>query len=257
MVRVGRGASRRGDVRPREPESPRVDNPVMFHSWCTITFLHWRYPAARVQRLLPNGLTVQECDGSAWVGLLPFLMDSVRAPGVPALPWLSRFPETNVRTYVRGPDGRTGIWFFSLDAARLPAVAAARVGYGLPYVWSEMSVRSDGARWVYRSRRHADADVGCAATVQVGPALTLPEQGPADRFVTARHRLYSVFMGRLIAADAEHATWPLRRARVTRLEQNLVQAAGLPAPTGEPLVHASSGVRVRIGMWRPVRTQSA
>src|SRR2546430_14347972 len=106
-----------------------------------------------VQALLPAGLTVQTFDGTAWVGLIPFLMVGVRAPGVPALPWLSRFPETNVRTYVRGRDGRSGIWFFSLDATRLPAVVAGRSGFGLPYPWAAVSVRRSGAMIAYRSRR--------------------------------------------------------------------------------------------------------
>ncbi len=50
------------------------------------------------------------------------------------MPWVSRFCETNVRTYVRDSHGRAGIWFFSLDAARLGAVAAAvaRAAYHLP-----------------------------------------------------------------------------------------------------------------------------
>jgi uncharacterized protein YqjF (DUF2071 family) len=49
-------------------------------------------------------------------------MEGVRAPLVPSVPWLSRFPEINVRTYVRDDQGRSGIWFLSLDAARLPAI---------------------------------------------------------------------------------------------------------------------------------------
>lgn len=93
----------------------------------------------------PAGLTVETFDGSAWIGLTPFLMEGVRAPGVPAVPWLSRFPEINVRTYVRDGRGRSGIWFLSSDAARLPAVLAARASYRLPYFWSDMAVRvSDG-----------------------------------------------------------------------------------------------------------------
>ena len=47
---------------------------------------------------------------------------------------------TGVRTYVHDDQGRSGIWFFSLDAARLPAVAAARASYWLPYFWSGVSV---------------------------------------------------------------------------------------------------------------------
>src|ERR1051325_7601239 len=102
---------------------PRPVRPaLMLQQWRLLTFLHWRFPAADVARLLPEGLTAQTFARTAWVGLVPFVMVGVRAPGVPPLPWLSRFPETNVRTYVRGPDGKPGIWFYSLDAARLPAV---------------------------------------------------------------------------------------------------------------------------------------
>ena len=227
--------------------------PVMYQQWRRLTFLHWRYPADVVQALLPSGLTVQTFDGTAWVGLVPFLMVGVRAPGVPALPWLFRFPETNVRTYVHGPDGRDGIWFFSLDAARLPAVLAGRAGYGLPYFWSDMAVRATAGRLGYRSRRRWPGPTGarCAADVVPGEPV---EAGPAEEFLTARFRLYSRMAGRLVAADAEHGPWPLRRGRVDRLDQTLVQAAGLPDPAGEPLVHVSPGVSVRIGRWHRLGT---
>ncbi|GAA1038709.1 hypothetical protein GCM10009557_55470 [Virgisporangium ochraceum] len=119
------------------PESPVVHRPVMYQSWLDLTFLHWRYPADVVQRLLPPGLTVQEFDGSAWIGLVPFTMSGVRFPGVPALPWMSRFPETNVRTYVTGPDGSQGIWFFSLGTGfrtcgRACGSRPRRAGSGTP-----------------------------------------------------------------------------------------------------------------------------
>jgi uncharacterized protein YqjF (DUF2071 family) len=227
----------------------------MYQDWRSLTFLHWRYPPEIVQERLPAGLSVETFDGDAWVGLIPFLMDRVRAPGLPPLPWLSRFPETNVRTYVRGPDGRTGIWFFSLDAARLPAVLAGRLGFGLPYVWSAMSVRRVGNAVAYRSRRRwpGPRDAVCDAQVAMGEPIPMAEVRPLDEFLTARFRLYSIFADRLVAADAEHPPWQLRRARVAHLEQNLLQVAGLPAPRGEPLVHASDGVSVRIGLWHPVQ----
>lgn len=226
----------------------------MMQHWRHLTFLHWRYPAQVVQARLPPGLRVETFDGAAWVGLIPFLMDRVRPPKLPPLPWLSRFPETNVRTYVRGPDGRTGIWFLSLDAARLPAVAAARAWYGLPYFWSDMSVHRSGVELAYRTRRRWPGPAGarCDARVACGPPLTDRDLTPLDHFLTARWRLYSTVAGRLVAAGAEHPRWALRRARLVELRQDLIQAAGLPAPDHDPIVHASAGVSVRIGMWRPV-----
>ncbi|HSL08159.1 MAG TPA: DUF2071 domain-containing protein [Pseudonocardiaceae bacterium] len=52
-----------------------------------------------------SGLDVHTYDGVAWVGLTPFLLCDFRPPGFPAIPGLSTFPETNVRTYVVDRNG--------------------------------------------------------------------------------------------------------------------------------------------------------
>ena len=233
------------------PPPPRVARPVMYHQWNWMTFLHWRYPADLVQSMLPAALTVETLEGSAWIGLTPFRMERLRAPGVPAVPWLSRFPEINVRTYVRDERGRSGIWFLSLDAARLPAVLAARASYWLPYFWSDMAVHLNGGRIGYRCRRRwpAPGGAGCDAEVDMGPPLGEAERDELAHFLTARHRLFTVIAGRLAAAEAEHPPWPLHRAELLRLDQDLLQAARLPLPTADPLVHASPGVPVRVGRW--------
>jgi uncharacterized protein YqjF (DUF2071 family) len=238
------------------PRAPRVARPVMLHRWAAMTFLHWSYDPAAVQRRLPRGLQVETIGGRAWVGLLPFRMERVRPPGLPPAPWLSHFPETNVRTYVRGPDGQSAIWFFSLDASRLPAVAGGRAGYGLPYFWSRMDVEPDGARVRYRGRRRwpGPSGAGYRVTVEPGAPFGPDEPGRLDHFLTARYVLYTSLAGRLAQAHAEHRPWPLHRAEVVEVDQDLVQAAGLPPPEGEPLAHWSPGVDVRIGMWKPVRT---
>src|SRR5262245_51240632 len=98
------------------PDCPHtIERPAMIHRWDLLTFLHWRFPAEAVQRLLPPGLSVETFDGDAWIGLVPFQME-VRAARGGTAPWLGRFCETNVRTYVVAPDGSRGVWFFSLDA---------------------------------------------------------------------------------------------------------------------------------------------
>jgi uncharacterized protein YqjF (DUF2071 family) len=203
-----------------------------------------------VQSFLPPGLTAETSGGAAWIGLTPFLMEGVRPPGLPAVPWLSRFGEINVRTYVHDDHDRNGIWFLSLDAARLPAVLAARAGYRLPYFWSEVDVRVAGDRVGYHGRRRRPAaEAWCVAEVQMGPPLAEAERDELALFLTARYRLFTLVAGRLAAAEAEHPPWPLHRAEVLRLDQDLLQRAGLSAPAGDPLVHASPGVPVRIGMW--------
>ncbi|GAA3084813.1 YqjF family protein [Streptosporangium carneum] len=216
-----------------------------------MTFVHWRYPSDVVQSLLPDGLTAEEFDGSAWVGLTPFLMEDVRVPGTPALPWLSRFPETNVRTYVRDGQGRGGLWFLSLDAGRLPPVLGARATYWLPYHWSDMSVRVEDERRSYRCGRRWPGPAGarCDADVRVGAPLADSERDSLSVFLTERYRLFTRVGGRLAHAEVEHRPWPLHHARLVHLDEGLLRAGGLTAPEHDPIVHASPGVRVRVGMW--------
>lgn len=229
--------------------SPKVRLPVMYHHWSRMTFLHWRYSPAVVQALVPDSLTVETFDGSAWVALTPFLMEGVRAPGLPILPWLSCFPETNVRTYVRDERGRSGIWFLSLDAGRLPAALGGRSSYWLPYHWSDMSVRTDDELVRYRCRRTWPGPRGARCDADVRAGAELPEGDELAAFLTARFRLFTRVAGRLASAEVEHPPWPLRGAEVVSLEQNLVQAGGLPEPESDPLPLFSSGVPVRVGPW--------
>ncbi|WP_084957648.1 YqjF family protein [Thermoactinospora rubra] len=237
------------------PPSPRVAWPIMCHDWSAMTFIHWRLPVPDVQAFVPGELTVETFDGAAWVGLTPFHMRNVRVPGLPALPWVSSFPETNLRTYARDSRGRSGIWFFSLDAGLLPAALSGRAGYWLPYHWSSMSVQAADGRLTYRSRRRWPGSPGarCDARVEVGEPLKGEEQDELTHFLTARYRLFSLVAGRLAAADVEHPPWPLHRARLLDLDQDLTRAAGLP-DLGEPAsVLASPGVGVRVGVWTWLR----
>ncbi len=229
-------------------EVPVVTHAVLEQRWETLTFVHWAYHVTDVQRLVPRGLTVEEHDGVAWVGLVPFRMQ-VGPPRVPALPWLGRFCETNVRTYVRDRAGRSGVWFFSLDASRLAAVAAGRA-LGLPYCWGQLSVHAEGDRVTYAARRYAPGRaVRSHLEVRVGEPV---EPDARDRFLTARFRLYSGLAGRLVQLEVEHAPWELHHAELLACQDELVTAAGLPRPTGEPLVRFSRGLDVRAGMPRPV-----
>ena len=225
-----------------------VERAVMVQHWQRLTFVHWSYEPAVVQRLLPPNLEVEEVDGRAWVGLVPFFM-SVASGGGRSLPWAAHFCETNVRTYVRDRDGRSGIWFFSLDAARLAAVVVARLTYRLPYFWSSMNVVMSDGRIDYACRRRMPGPVGAKSVVvvEIGDPFEPGELGDLDHFLTARWVLFSEWGRRRRFARAWHAPWPLHHATILEWRDELIEAAGLPAPHGDPLVHYSPGVEVRIG----------
>jgi len=217
----------------------------MRQTWRNLTFLHWRYDPEIVRRTIPPQLTLDTFDGSAWIGLVPFVIAGVRPFGLPAVPWISKFPETNVRTYVLGPDGVPGVWFHTLEASRLLAVLAARAWYRLPYRWAAMSVTASHQSVAYHSTRKAPFGKGTTdLAIEIGnPRETLD----LDNFLTARYRLYALSKGRVGYAQIEHNPWPLQHGRVLRLDEDLIANSGVPAPKGEPLVYFSRELQVSAG----------
>ncbi len=84
-------------------------NTVMYQQWRDLLFVHWPVDAQLVQRLIPRPLEVEQFAGSAWLGFVPFTMRNVRPRYLPAVPGLSGFAETNIRTYVRCNGDRPGV----------------------------------------------------------------------------------------------------------------------------------------------------
>jgi uncharacterized protein len=202
---------------------------------------------ADVRRLLPDSVSVDLFDGKAWVGLVPFHC-TIRPRGVPRVPWMSSFEEMNVRTYVRGPDGVPGVWFITLDAARLGAVLLARLTYGLRYFWSKMNFSRVGDIVTYSSRRRWPKPATARGTIalQVGERIRGNEMSPLDDFLTGRWSFYGCLAGHLYRGQIEHEPWELKRAQLLHCDPGLIEACGLPAPAGAAYVHHSKGVEVRM-----------
>ena len=238
---------------------PVCPDPVRFEVmrmwWRNLTFLHWPFEPDHVQATLPDGLTVDTYDGQAWVALVPFEME-VQLPGGIPIPREGRFPETNVRTYVRGPDGTPGVWFDSLEAGRLSATTMARVAYGLPYFWASMTSAEHDGVWDYESTRKWPKPSGVRSRTRVRPGERIPDEKQTDfeHFLTARWGLFSTFLGQLLHAPVSHGVWPLQRATLLDLDDELMAAAAHPIPDVEPVVHWTAGTEVRIG--RPSRVSA-
>src|ERR671939_467164 len=125
---------------------------VLRMRWLDLLFMHWPVPETSLRSLVPPALKLDTFDGSAWLGITPFRMERARPRFLPTVPWLSSFPELNVRTYVTA-EGKPGIWFFSLDAHNPVAVRLARATFGLPYLDAEMSCQVFKDEVCYRSVR--------------------------------------------------------------------------------------------------------
>lgn len=234
----------------------RVERAVVHQGWRQMAFVHWQYDPSELRRLVPKELDLDLWDDAAWVSLTPFQLVGFRLPGIPPIPGLSSFPETNLRTYVKGPDGRDGLYFLSLDVDSVATAIGARLGFGVPYHWADMKIEEEGAAITYRStRRRSESREPPMHHIVVRPghALTEAELTERDHWLTGRWRAWTKVAGRVASVPVRHEPWPLWSAEVEELHETLLAAADLASPAQPPLVHFSPGVDVHLGPPRPVR----
>lgn len=226
----------------------------MAQRWHDLLFAHWRVPAESLRPLIPKGLELDLFQGQAWLGVVPFRMTGVRPRLVPPLPWLSAFPELNVRTYVVA-EGKPGVWFFSLDAGNPLAVKAARAWFRLPYYCARMNIREEGGRTLYSSVR---THKGAASAEFHGNYRAVGEpfsaaQGTLEHFLTERYCLYTAKpQGRIYRGEIHHGPWPLQLAEAEIQHNTMTDALGIRLPQELPLLHFSRRQDVVVWGLRPL-----
>jgi uncharacterized protein len=179
--------------------------------WNSLLFAHWPVDPARVRPLLPPGVDLDTFDGQAWMSVVAFDQSDTSLHGFPNVPWVSRFPECNTRTYVRGGD-LPGILFLSLDAAQPLVVELARLVNGLPYAHARMTIDTGPAGVHFFSERR-DRRVGPgrldATYAPTGPAAPAP-RGSLAEWLTERYAFFSQrHDGRLLWLEITHPRWQL------------------------------------------------
>lgn len=236
---------------------------VVEQHWRDLVFLHWRVEPERVQPYLPKGTRPDVIDGATWVGLIPFVLADTRFPPLPPLPRLGTFVEVNVRLYARDVAGRRGVVFRTLEAGRLLPVVAARIGFGLPYHWARASVvrRADaaGLELEFRSRRRRPHGPSTRIRARLGAPISddAPDAALAH-FLTDRWGYHERHLGRTRWARNTHAPWPLLRAELLELDDELLAATGFPDLAGRlpDSVLASTGVRTAFSRPRSIATRA-
>ena len=221
----------------RRPPGP----PIGYQEWRRLLFLHWPMWPELVRSLVPERLALDLYDGAAYVGLIPFVVQALRPIGAPR--WLGLdFLETNVRTYVHLGGREPGVYFFSLDAASLLAVIGVRAAFGLPYFFARGQERLASGRVEYTLRRISAARPSCHVEYEVGEPLGPAEPGTLEHFLLERYLLHVQRGPTLWTVQVHHRPYPLQWVRRLDVQDELVGAAGLPAPSGPPLAHYASGV---------------
>jgi uncharacterized protein YqjF (DUF2071 family) len=219
-------------------------------TWRDLLFMHWPVDPNALRSALPTQLPIETFDGRAWIAVTPFEVRDLRLHGMPPVPRLSRFAETNVRTYTT-VDGKPGIWFFSLDAASLLAVVGARLTYALPYFHARMSIErdADGEIAYATSRIARRAALRTRYRPTGDPFQARP--GTLEHFLTERYCLYTVVGGTVRRAEIHHPPWALVPASA-EIERNTMAAPlGLDLSADEPLLHFAA--RQDVVIWAPKR----
>jgi uncharacterized protein YqjF (DUF2071 family) len=101
----------------------------------------------------------------------------------------------------------------------------------------------------YTSRRRWPGPRGARSSLSVRVGDAIAEPTPLEHFLTARWGLHTRSWGRrIIHLPNDHPQWSLHRAELVSLDDELVPATGLPAPSGPPVsVLYSPGVPVIFG----------
>ena len=219
--------------------------------WHDVLFMHWPVPAGWLRPLIPPSLELDSFDGSAWLGVVPFRMSGVRPRFLPGVPWLSNFPEINLRTYVTR-SGKPGVWFFSLDAHNPVAVRLARATFALPYFDAKMSSETSGDGIDYKSVRTHKGAPPATFIGRYKPTKKVFDAGPGtlENFLTERYCLYSADgKGRVRRGDIHHEMWQLRGAEVEVEYMEMTGQIGVSLPRTEPVVHLAR--RLDVVAWAP------
>ena len=255
--------------------------------WTDLLFMHWPIEPDVMRDAVPGDFDLDLYDDMAWVGVVPFKMNSTRPRCCPPIPQKlmktspSSFPELNVRTYVTinvKENGLTrqlpGVFFFSLDAASKSAVRMARLGFNLPYFDAKMQLRREDGWTHYQSQRthYGASPAHFAASYRPRPKKSVyrepdsregeaaaelrvaSEPGSLEHFLTERYRLFTLGRkGRGVrVGEIAHEPWPLQEAECELSTCEMTNGLGFDLPDREPILHYAD--KLDVVAWLPKRT---
>ena len=227
--------------------------PLFYQQWSDLLFVHWEIGPDLVQQRLPKSLTVETYGGKAWIGVVPFVLTGVRPTGFFRIPFFDRFLELNLRTYVRDDEGRSGVWFFSLEANHALAVVAARRIFHLNYQHAHFEFRriSDEEIMMRVQRHTEDAPLVRIHYTRELETAQCAIPGSLEEFLIERYRLFSLRErdGMINSCKIAHHPYRLMRAHAHLDGRELFRVNGFPEPDTPP-AHVVAAMPVNVATDR-------
>lgn len=205
-----------------------------YQEWNRVVFLHWQLPVSELAAFVPDELEIDTIDGMAWVSVVVFDMNNIRPRNLPAVSMVSDFFEVNVRTYIKR-EGKTGVYFLSIEGSKKLSCYLARKISGLPYRYEKMT----------RSSQHFKLESASTCNklnMSYGVRDEVCDKTPLDIWLTERYALFQDVAGKIKSFDIHHIEWPVHKLYLKNLELSYPLFSFLNrAPD---LVHYSPGVAV-------------
>ena len=188
-----------------------MTRPFLTAEWRYLVLLNFRVDGRLLAPHVPRGTVLDTWRGDSWVSLVGFRFLDTRLFGVP-IPGHRRFPEVNLRFYVRAKDdGRRAVVFLKEIVPRRAICIVARAAYNEPYVVRPMRAEAPMAResapgrvsyaWRHRGRWNR---FGLTATGRPVPIVADSDEA----FMAEHYWGYTRQRGgATIAYAVEHPTW--------------------------------------------------
>lgn len=217
---------------------------IMQQNWRNLLFLHWPIPPEKLRPHIPSSLQIDTFNGSAWLGVILFVLEGIYPRGISFFSLTPKFPEINVRTYVKY-DGKPGIYFLSIDVANWASLKIAKRWYRLPYHSAQISIRKEGKTFHCHSIRKGNANTPILFEGKYVPVseVFFPKEGTLEHWLTERYCLYSSNNGvNIYCGEIHHQPWPLQKAKIEIVRNTLFTPFHFDLSEVKPIAHYSTGV---------------
>lgn len=166
--------------------------------WKDLVFLHYEVDPKVLENLVPFKLDLY--NGKAILSIVPFKMEGIRFPFLPAIPWISKLWELNIRTYVE-VNGVKGVYFFTLETDSKIAELVAKKFFYLPYRYSNIKAALAGNNYQFQHKREG-LNFKLTAKFQ-----NERKASAFDLWATERYSLFTLHKNVIYRGVVQHEPW--------------------------------------------------
>jgi uncharacterized protein YqjF (DUF2071 family) len=206
-----------------------------YQEWDNAVFLHWQVEPRVLEKFVPTELEIDLYENKAWVSLVVFGMEKIKARNLPSFPPISDFEEINIRTYVRHKD-KQGVYFLSIEGSKKLSCKVAKRLSELPYRHSNIN----RTEYQCSSSNRAFKD-SLELKFQIGEQTI--QKSNLDKWLLERYALFQDAKDSINEFDIHHVEWPVFDLVVNEIKLDYPRFNGLLNNSPDK-IHFSTGVQV-------------